>query len=61
MDEHDVLSLTMSPDERRRLSDAAALAGLSLDNFIIENAVAEAHRVLGSPDTAPSPQAPKKD
>jgi predicted transcriptional regulator len=52
MDAHDLLSLRMSPDEKRRLTDAATLAGLSLDDFIVESAFAEANRVLGSLDAA---------
>ena len=52
MDEHDLLSVQMSPDERRRLTEAAALAGLSLDDFIVESAFAGANRVLGSLDAA---------
>lgn len=52
MDAHALLSVQMSPDEKRRLTDAAALAGLSLDDFIVESAFAEANRVLGSLDAA---------
>ena len=46
------LTLDVSADDKQLLMTAAKFAHQSLNDFIVENAVAEAHRVLGSPDPA---------
>ena len=57
----ELLTLQVSADDEQRLAAAAGLARQNMNDFIVESAIAEAHRVLGCPDTTPSPQAPKKD